>query len=52
MGSSMAPAVLREQLRRAFDLQLSKRELGAIVTDIDLDGGGTIDGAEVCARSS
>jgi len=37
---------LREQLWRTFDLTFTKAELGALVDTFDLDGDGTVDGAE------
>ena len=46
VGSSMPPAILREQLKHAFSLHLTKRELGALFKDIDTDGSGTVDGSE------
>ncbi|KAH8063094.1 hypothetical protein JL722_2253 [Aureococcus anophagefferens] len=46
VGSSMPPAILREQLKHTFSLHLTKRELGALFKDVDTDGSGTVDGAE------
>ena len=41
-GSDMTPTVFREQLKRAFNVRLNPRELGAAVDFFDQDGSGTI----------
>ena len=41
-GSDMTPTVFREQLKRAFNIKLNPRELGAAVDFFDQDGSGTI----------
>ena len=45
-GAELLPMVFREQLKQAFGVCLTKKELGAMVHEIDLDKSGTIDGAE------
>ncbi|KAJ1460272.1 hypothetical protein M885DRAFT_510092 [Pelagophyceae sp. CCMP2097] len=43
-GAGMEPATLREQLRRAFGLRLTAKELGAVVALVD-GGSGVVDGS-------
>ena len=45
-GAELLPMTFREQLKQAFGVCLTKKELGAMVHEIDLDQSGTIDGAE------
>ena len=45
-GASLEPAEFREQVKRAFNVFLTKHELGAVVKDLDRDGDGVVDGAE------
>ena len=45
-GSSMAPHVFKEQLRRVFNLKLTPPQLGALMKHFDKDGDGTVDCAE------
>jgi hypothetical protein len=45
VGSSMPPAVLREQLKHTFALHLTKRELGALYARLPGGRDGTVDGA-------
>jgi len=42
----LGPSELGEQLVRSFGLRLSPTELGALVTHIDRDGNGQVEGAE------
>lgn len=45
-GSAMQPMEFRENVKQAFGVHLTKKELGALVQEVDLDKNGTIDGAE------
>ena len=45
-GAELLPMTFREQLKQAFGVCLTKKELGAMIHEIDLDKSGTIDGAE------
>ena len=45
-GSAMHPMEFRENVKQAFGIQLTRKELGALIKEIDLDKSGTIDGAE------
>lgn len=49
-GADMTAAVFREQLKRVFNLNLTKGELGAIIDHFDDDNSGTITGVEFVAN--
>eukprot|EP00618_Florenciella_parvula_P035568 CAMPEP_0119484630 /NCGR_PEP_ID=MMETSP1344-20130328/11578_1 /TAXON_ID=236787 /ORGANISM="Florenciella parvula, Strain CCMP2471" /LENGTH=1104 /DNA_ID=CAMNT_0007519231 /DNA_START=22 /DNA_END=3334 /DNA_ORIENTATION=+ len=45
-GASMTPAVFKEQLKRVFQLNFTRQELGALIRHYDKDGDQTVDCAE------
>ena len=45
-GASMSPAVFKEQLKRVFQLNFTRQELGALIKHFDKDGDRTVDCAE------
>ena len=45
-GASMAPYVFKEQLKRVFNLKLTKPQMGALMRKFDKDGDGTVDCSE------
>jgi Ca2+-binding EF-hand superfamily protein len=48
----MSPATFREQLKVNFGLRINSHELGALMSEFDKDGDGTIDGPEFMFRFS
>jgi len=49
-GASMTPAVFREMLRRTMNINLTNKELGALITVFDKDGDKTVDCAEFMVK--
>ncbi|KAG5187695.1 hypothetical protein JKP88DRAFT_253942 [Tribonema minus] len=45
-GAKMAPHVFKEQLKRVFNIVLTRPELGALMRHFDKDGDGSVDCAE------
>jgi len=46
LGTPLTPGNLRDMLRRTFNLRLSGKEIGAMMSAFDADGSGTLDGSE------
>ena len=46
LGTPLTPGNLRDMLRRTFNLRLSGKEIGAMMSAFDQDASGTLDGSE------